>query len=60
VKLYSKGYTIKQRFTGVLTAILVPPILLMLALTAIAIPLAEKAGDIIEWYGRLLESAKKR
>ena len=73
MKLYSKGYTIKQRFTGVLAIALVPVMLLSMGLTEVICRVAEvlklwkaveavayKEGLFLDWYIRLLESVKKK
>ena len=67
MRLYNKGYTIKQRFTGLLVVALVPVMLLGVALTAVitelgrlSYPTAYKLECFVDWYGRLLESMKKK
>lgn len=60
MKLYDKGYTIKQRLTGVLVVALIPPLFLVLAFACLASLATMVATSIMDWYERLLKSMKKK
>lgn len=63
-----KGYTIKQRFTGVLLVALIPFMLLLVGVTEVAarftgtllsLWIVTRTAHIVDWYGELLATLRK-